>query len=65
MQTLTQILLIILGIAIVVILYRSIRYQPEKFSKENLNKSAYTMALLALGLIAFVAFLVIMLRASG
>lgn len=65
MQTLTQILLIILGIAIVFILYRTVRHQPEKFSKENLNKSAYTMGLLALGLIAFVAFLVMMLRASG
>lgn len=64
MHLLTQILLIILGIAIVFILYRSIRYQPDKFSKENLNKSAYTMALLALILIAFVAFLVMMLRAS-
>ena len=64
MQTLTQILVIILGIAVVFILYKTIRNQPDRFSKENLNKSAYTMALLALGLIAFVAFLVFMLRAS-
>ncbi len=65
MQLLTQILLVALGIAIVFILYRSIRTQPDKFSKENLNKSAYTMGLLAIGLIVFVAFLVIMLRSSG
>ena len=50
MQTLTQILLIILGIAIVFILYRSIRHQPEKFSKENLRNFKFQTNLLEIDL---------------
>lgn len=58
MQTLYQILGIIGAILIVFFLYQSIKNRPEQFTKENLSKSFFTMGILALGLIAFVALLV-------
>ena len=62
METFYQILALI-GVGFVIwFLYRSIRARPEQFSRENLSKSFYTMAILALGLIVFVAFLVFMVR---
>ncbi len=42
--------------------YRTIRGNPEMFSKENLGKSFFTMGILALMLIAFVALLVFLLK---
>lgn len=43
-------------------LYRQIRGNPQAFSRENLSKSFYTLGILALLLIAFIALLVMMLR---
>lgn len=58
-------ILAVLGAALVIwILYRGIKGNPQAFSKDNLNKSMSTMGLLALGLIAFIAVLVLLLRAS-
>lgn len=62
METLYQILGLIGAGLIVFILYRSIKGQPQLFSKENLNKSFLTMGVLALGLIAFIALLIVILR---
>lgn len=62
MQTLYQILGLIGGGMVLFILYRTIKGQPEQFSKENLNKSFFTMGVLALILIGFIALLVLMLR---
>ncbi|OGT43498.1 MAG: hypothetical protein A3F13_00145 [Gammaproteobacteria bacterium RIFCSPHIGHO2_12_FULL_40_19] len=42
--------------------YRIIRNNPEMFSKENLGKSFFTMGVLALMLIGFVALLVFLLK---
>ena len=64
MNTLYQILGLISAAAIVWILYRSIKGRPEQFSRENLSKSFASMGILALILIIFVAFLVMMLRLS-
>lgn len=64
METLYQILGIIGAVLIVFVLYRMIKGRPELFSKENLNKSFMTMGVLAVGLIAFIALLVLMLNAS-
>lgn len=64
METLYQILGIIGAILIVFVLYRMIKGRPELFSKENLNKSFMTMGVLAVGLIAFIALLVLMLNAG-
>ena len=47
---------------VIFILYRTVKNRPELFSKENLNKSFLTLGVLALGLIAFIALLVLMLR---
>jgi hypothetical protein len=62
MQTLYQVLAIAAAGFIIWFLYRSIKGNPEAFSKENFSKSTYTMGLLALGLIAFVALCVWFLR---
>lgn len=44
--------------------YRRIKADPQMLSKENFSKSSTTMAILALALIAFIWFLVMMLRNS-
>lgn len=62
MSTVYQILaLVMIGLAIWW-LYRTVKNQPQIFSKENLNKSIYSLGILALVLIVFVAFLVMLVR---
>ncbi len=62
METLYQILGILGAGLIIFILYRMIKGRPEMFTRENLTKSFSTMGVLGLLLIAFIAFLVMMLR---
>ncbi|AWN72807.1 hypothetical protein LEAN103870_09250 [Legionella anisa] len=62
METLYQILGLMGAGLIMFILYRAIKGRPEQFSKENLNKSFFTMGVLALVLIGFIALLVLILR---
>lgn len=62
METLYQILGIMAAGLIGWLLYRVIKGQPQSFSKENLNKSFYSMGILAVGLILFVVLLIVMLR---
>lgn len=64
MQTLYQILGIVGALAIIFILYQTIKNKPEQFSKENLHKSLSSMGVLALLLIGFVTLLIVMLRHS-
>ncbi len=64
MNTLYQILGLLGAGMILFLLYRTIKGRPEQFSKENLNKSFFTMGVLAIGLIGFVALLILMLRNS-
>jgi hypothetical protein len=47
---------------ILFILYRTIKGNPDQFSKANLSKSFFTMGILAIVLIGFVALLVLLLR---
>jgi hypothetical protein len=62
MSTVYQILaLVMIGLAIWW-LYRTVKNQPQLFTKDNLNKSIYTLGVLALALIVFVAFLVMLVR---
>ena len=42
---------------------RMIRNNPDLFSRENMSKSFMTIGLLTLGLIAFIALLVMALKA--
>ena len=44
------------------IIYRSIKGKPEQFSRINLSKSFSSLGMLALGLIAFVALLVLVVQ---
>ena len=64
METLYQILGIVGAVLIVFVLYRSIKGRPDQFSKENLSKSFFTMGVLGVGLIVFVALLILILRNS-
>ena len=64
MNTFYQILGVLGAIMIIFVLYRTIKGRPDQFSKENLSKSFLAMGVLAIGLIAFIALLVLMLRNS-
>lgn len=64
MTTLYQILGLIGAGLIIYFLYQMIKNKPEQFSKENLNKSFFTMGVLGLLLIGFVALLVVILRTT-
>jgi len=57
-----KLFLILLTIFIGWLIYRNIKYNPQAFSKENLGKSFFTLGLLALALIAFIALLVVLLK---
>ncbi len=58
METLYQILGLVGAGLIVWVIYRSIKGQPQQFSRENLTKSFSSMGILALVLIVFVSLLV-------
>ncbi len=62
MQTFYQILALLAAGLLVFFIYRTIKNRPDMFTRENLNKSFSTMGVLALALIVFVGFLVMMLR---
>lgn len=64
METLYQVLGIVGAGLILFLLYRTIKNKPDQFSKESMNKSFLTMGVLALGLIGFVALLILMLRTT-
>ena len=62
MEWLTS-LLLLLGAGVLVFLsYTAIRRHPESFRPENINRSFFTLGILALILIGFVALLVLYLR---
>ena len=44
------------------LIYSQVRNNPMAFSKESFGKSAFTLGILALLLIGFIALLVLMLR---
>jgi hypothetical protein len=62
METFYQLLGLIGAGLIVWLLYRTVKGRPELFSRDNINQSLATMGVLALGLIAFVAILVLFLK---
>lgn len=64
METLYQMLGLIGAGLIAWIIYRTVKGQPVLFSRENLSKSFSTMGVLGLILIAFVALLVFLVRAT-
>ncbi len=64
METLYQILGLLGAGLIIWWLYRTIKNKPEQFSREKMSKSAMTMGILAIGLIAFVSLLIFIVRAT-
>lgn len=64
METMYQILGLIGAGLILFYIYTTIKGRPELFSKQNLNKSFFIMGVLAIGLIGFVALLIIVVRSS-
>ncbi len=64
METLYQVLGVIGAGLIVWFLYRSIKGRPELFSREKMSSSFFTMGVLGLILIAFITFLVFLVRAG-
>jgi flagellar biogenesis protein FliO len=58
-------LLYILGIIVVAgLLFMNIRNNPQLFSKENISKSFFSLGILALLLIGFIALIVMWLRST-
>lgn len=58
----TQLLLLAAAVFIGWMCYRFIRHNPQSLSRQNVSKSLTTMGVLALLLIVFVAFLVLLVR---
>lgn len=59
-----SILFLILAAIVVWISFRTVRNNPAMFSKENLGRAFTVIGLLTLGLIAFIALLVFLLKHS-
>lgn len=58
-----QLILLLIGAALMLwFMVRTIRNNPQAFSKENLGKSFYTIGILALIIIAVIFFCVMLLR---
>jgi hypothetical protein len=64
MQMFYQIMGVIGAVLVIFYIFSTVKNRPDLFSKANLNKSFFTMGVLALGLIAFVAFLILMVRSG-
>jgi hypothetical protein len=57
-----KLLFFIGALLMAVLLYRQIKGNPQNFSRESMGKSFFTLGILALLLICFIGFLVLMLR---
>lgn len=64
METFYQIMGILAAILVLFFLFRTIKGRPDLFSKDNMSKSFLTMGILGVGLIGFVALLIMLLRHS-
>ena len=58
-----KLLYVVMAIFLGWMMYRYVRANPQAFSSANLGKSFYTLGILAVLLIAFIAFCVFLLRA--
>ena len=57
-----KLLFILLAVALIWFVVRLIRMNPGTFSGQNINKSLFTLGILALILIGFIAILVLLTR---
>lgn len=62
MDTLSKIAAILFAVFLIFSLWRYIRSNPQSLTWPNINKSMYTVGLLALALIAFIGGVVLLLR---
>ena len=62
MDTFSKIVAILFAVVILWWLFSYIRSNPESLSLANLNKSFFTMGLIGVGLIIFIAVIVMLLR---
>lgn len=62
MDIFSKILMVVFAIFLLWMLFRFIKSNPESLSFANLNKSFMSMGLLAVGLIVFIAVVVMLLR---
>ena len=62
MESLYQIVGLVFAGLLIWGIYRSIKGKPDQFSRDNLSKSFSSLGVLALGLIAFVALLVLVVK---
>ena len=64
METFYQLLAVVGAGFLIWFLYRTIKNKPDQFTGEKFSKSFFTMGILSLILIAFVALLVLFVRPS-
>ena len=64
METLYQLLAVVGAGLIAWLAYRSIKVQPEQYSREKITKSFLSMGILGLILIAFVTLLILFVRST-
>lgn len=62
MDMLSKVAAVLFAAFILFMLFRYLKSNPESLSMASLNKSMYTMGLLAIGLIIFIAVIVMLLR---
>jgi hypothetical protein len=62
MDTVYQLLALVGAGMIVWLLYRTVKGRPDMFNRDKMHNSFFTMGVLALILIVFVAFLVFLVR---
>lgn len=64
MDMLSKVAAVLFAAFILFMLFRYLKSNPESLSMASLNKSMYTMGLLAIGLIIFIAVIVMLLRST-
>lgn len=64
MDMLSKIAVILFAAFLIWMLYRYIKANPESLSLASLNKSFYTMGLLSIALIIFIAAIIYLLRST-
>lgn len=64
MDMLSKIAAILFAVFLLWMLFRYIKANPETLTLHNINKSMFTMGLLGVGLILFIALVVVLLRSS-
>ncbi len=51
--------ILVMAVVMLLVLYGQLRSRPEQFSLPNIERSLYTLGLLALVLIAFLSFVIV------